>query len=72
MRGLLVVPGLIDLHTHVYWGGTSLGVDAVWLEVGFPTVTPYARKLMVRFSATRSSTTSEHTPPSFFFGKVFR
>ena len=23
MRGLLVVPGLIDLHTHVYWGGTS-------------------------------------------------
>jgi len=28
-HGLLVVPGLIDLHTHVYWGGTSLGVDAV-------------------------------------------
>jgi dihydroorotase len=28
VRGLLVMPGLIDLHTHVYWGGTSLGVDA--------------------------------------------
>jgi dihydroorotase len=28
VRGLFVVPGLIDLHTHVYWGGTSLGVDA--------------------------------------------
>jgi dihydroorotase len=26
--GRLVVPGLVDLHTHVYWGGTSLGVDA--------------------------------------------
>src|SRR6202140_4411030 len=26
-QGLLVVPGLIDLHTHVYWGGISLGVD---------------------------------------------
>ena len=26
--GLIVTPGLIDLHTHVYWGGTSLGVDA--------------------------------------------
>jgi dihydroorotase len=25
--GMLVTPGLIDLHTHVYWGGTSLGVD---------------------------------------------
>lgn len=23
-----VTPGLIDLHTHVYWGGTSLGVNA--------------------------------------------
>ena len=27
-KGRLVVPGLVDLHTHVYWGGTSLGVDA--------------------------------------------
>lgn len=25
--GLIVTPGLIDLHTHVYWGGTALGVD---------------------------------------------
>ncbi len=24
----LVVPGLIDLHTHCYWGGTTLGVNA--------------------------------------------
>jgi dihydroorotase len=24
----IVSPGFIDLHTHVYWGGTSLGVDA--------------------------------------------
>lgn len=24
--GFLVTPGLIDMHTHVYWGGTSLGV----------------------------------------------
>ncbi|MSP48970.1 MAG: amidohydrolase/deacetylase family metallohydrolase [Alphaproteobacteria bacterium] len=25
--GFYVVPGLIDLHTHVYWGGTVYGVD---------------------------------------------
>src|SRR5262245_61687486 len=28
VNGAIVTPGLIDLHTHVYWGGTSLGVDA--------------------------------------------
>jgi dihydroorotase len=27
-RGLLVVPGLIDFHTHVYWGGVWNSVDA--------------------------------------------
>jgi len=28
VSGAIVAPGLIDLHTHVYWGGTSLGIDA--------------------------------------------
>jgi dihydroorotase len=28
VAGKIVTPGLIDLHAHVYWGGTSLGVDA--------------------------------------------
>jgi dihydroorotase len=26
VTGKIVCPGLIDLHTHVYWGGTSLGI----------------------------------------------
>jgi dihydroorotase len=33
VAGRLVVPGLIDLHAHVYWGGTSLGVDPDDLSV---------------------------------------
>ena len=28
VSGKMVIPGMIDLHTHVYWGGTSIGVDA--------------------------------------------
>lgn len=28
VSGQIVSPGIIDLHTHVYWGGTSLGIDA--------------------------------------------
>jgi dihydroorotase len=26
-RGLLVTPGWVDLHTHVYWGGAPLGIE---------------------------------------------
>jgi dihydroorotase len=37
--GHLVLPGLIDLHTHVYWGGTSLGVDAEEMAIRSGTTT---------------------------------
>jgi dihydroorotase len=42
--GLVVMPGMIDFHAHVYWGGASLGVEAdalsrragttTWVDVG--------------------------------------
>ena len=44
VAGSIVMPGNIDFHTHVYWGGTSISVDAdllarrcgttTWLDVG--------------------------------------
>ena len=27
LPGCLVIPGLIDLHTHVYWGGAAIGIE---------------------------------------------
>ncbi|MCC6467383.1 MAG: amidohydrolase/deacetylase family metallohydrolase [Alphaproteobacteria bacterium] len=33
VKGRIVTPGLIDIHTHVYWGGTSLGIDPVALAL---------------------------------------
>src|SRR5213593_2104495 len=38
-RGLYVTPGLIDLHTHCYYGGTGLGIepDAVAARSGVTT-----------------------------------
>lgn len=26
--GKIVAPGLVDLHTHVYWGVSHFGIDA--------------------------------------------
>jgi len=44
VSGCIVMPGMIDFHTHVYWGGTSISVDAdalakrcgttTWVDVG--------------------------------------
>ncbi len=44
VTGCIVMPGMIDFHAHVYWGGTSISIDAdalarrsgttTWLDVG--------------------------------------
>lgn len=39
VTGRIVTPGLIDLHAHVYWGGTSLGVDPAAVSAASGTTT---------------------------------
>lgn len=63
--GCIVMPGMIDFHTHVYWGGTSISIDAdllarrcgttTWLDVGSAGPGNFAgfRKHVIEPSQTR-------------------
>ncbi len=65
VTGCIVMPGNIDFHTHVYWGGTSISVDAdqlarrcgttTWLDVGSAGPGNFAgfRKHVMEVSQTR-------------------
>lgn len=65
VAGAIVMPGMIDFHTHVYWGGTSISVDAdalarragttTWLDVGSAGPGNFAgfRKHVIEPSETR-------------------
>jgi dihydroorotase len=65
VAGAIVIPGMIDFHTHVYWGGTALGVDAdtlsrrcgttTWLDVGSAGAGNFAgfRRHVIEPSTTR-------------------
>lgn len=65
VSGQIVMPGMIDFHTHVYWGGTSISIDAdnlarrcgttTWLDVGSagPGNFPGFRKHVIEPSETR-------------------
>jgi len=65
VSGCIVMPGNIDFHTHVYWGGTSISVDAdqlarrcgttTWLDVGSAGPGNFAgfRKHVMEASRTR-------------------
>jgi dihydroorotase len=65
VSGHIVMPGMIDFHTHVYWGGTSISVDAdrlarrcgttTWLDVGSAGPGNFAgfRKHVIEPSETR-------------------
>ncbi len=63
--GCIVMPGNIDFHAHVYWGGTSISIDGdalarrcgttTWLDVGSagPGNFPGFRKHVMEVSQTR-------------------
>ena len=65
VSGCIVMPGNIDLHAHVYWGGTSISVDAdqlarrcgttTWVDVGSAGPGNFAgfRKHVIEPSQTR-------------------
>jgi dihydroorotase len=65
VSGHFVMPGMIDFHTHVYWGGTSISIDGdalarrsgttTWLDVGSAGPGNFAgfRKHVIEPSATR-------------------
>lgn len=65
VAGCIVMPGMIDFHTHVYWGGTSISIDAdqlarrcgttTWLDVGSAGPGNFAgfRKHVIEPSQTR-------------------
>ena len=64
LHGAIVVPGLVDLHTHLYPGGSDLGVDAdaACLAAGVTTAIDAGSAGMVRYGTfetevVRSSTT---------------
>ena len=65
VAGCIVMPGNIDFHTHVYWGGTSISIAAdalarragttTWLDVGSAGPGNFAgfRKHVMEHSQTR-------------------
>jgi dihydroorotase len=64
-RGMIVAPGLIDIHTHVYWGVAHLGIEAdpnhiaqgvtTIVDAGCAGATTYPgfRRYVIDVSATR-------------------
>lgn len=65
VSGCIVMPGNIDFHAHVYWGGTSISIDGdalarrcgttTWLDVGSAGPGNFAgfRKHVMEVSQTR-------------------
>ena len=64
VSGKIISPGLIDLHTHVYWGGTALGVEAESLTSRSGTTTLSMQEVQAQ-EIMRVFNVSSLTPVSF-------
>ena len=53
--GLVITPGLVDLHTHVYWGASHLSVDhrSIWAKSGTTTMVDAGSAGAQNFAAFR-------------------
>ena len=67
-----VTPGLIDLHTHIYWGGTDLGVlpDHVCLPTGVTTVADAGSAGWANFTGFRHFVMGQARTRTFAFVNI--
>ncbi len=67
-----VTPGLIDLHTHIYWGGTDLGVlpDQVCLPTGVTTVADAGSAGWANFTGFRHFVMGQARTRTFAFVNI--
>ena len=67
-----VTPGLIDLHTHIYWGGTDLGVlpDQACLPTGVTTAVDAGSAGWANFTGFRHFVMGQSRTRAFAFVNI--
>lgn len=67
-----VTPGLIDLHSHIYWGGTDLGVlpDPMYLTTGVTTAADAGSAGWANFTGLRHFIIGQARTRAFAFVNI--
>lgn len=67
-----VTPGLIDLHSHIYWGGTDLGVlpDPMYLTTGVTTAADAGSAGWANFTGLRHFIMGQARTRTFAFVNI--